>query len=205
MQKSDISQIIEIIKKATKVDKIGARGGRITGYTKEGKPIYEKEKPSTKKEIKREEIPGIPHRLSLDFEVGGKSYNVDIPVEARNLNHAREKMWDAVKILEKKFGETIKVSRSKVTKEPLIKKALSQLELGTKIEMEHVETIKKIIKDIKSKKQKLPKEYAKEIAKDHLKELKDYYSRLQEMEKQGKETKIKKSEFSDIINILKRK
>lgn len=58
----------------------------------------------------------------------------------------------------------------------------SQIEKGIKVEKEHTDTIKKImdgsVKDVN--------EAAKLIAKDHLKELPDYYDRLSVMEKETK-------------------
>lgn len=56
----------------------------------------------------------------------------------------------------------------------------NQLELGIKIELEHRDTIRKIRgnPDISDE------DAAKLIAKDHLSEIPDYYSRLQEMESQ---------------------
>lgn len=64
-----------------------------------------------------------------------------------------------------------------------IKLAASQLEMGQKVEMEHSQTIKDLIRDIKAGKKIDVKEVAKTIAKDHLKELKNYYTLLTKMEK----------------------
>jgi len=61
-----------------------------------------------------------------------------------------------------------------------------ELKIGTKIEDEHAQTIKNIVKDVKAGKVKPFKEYFQDIAEDHLKELKDYYTRLVAMEEEGK-------------------
>jgi len=57
-----------------------------------------------------------------------------------------------------------------------------ELKLGIKIEAEHSDTLKKLIKDVKVGKVKPFKYYFKDIAEDHLDELKDYYTRLTAME-----------------------
>jgi len=61
-----------------------------------------------------------------------------------------------------------------------------QLEMGIKVEMEHVDTIKWLIGQVNkgtSIAEDLIKETAKRIASDHLKENSKYYSLLAEMEK----------------------
>jgi sulfur relay (sulfurtransferase) DsrC/TusE family protein len=64
----------------------------------------------------------------------------------------------------------------------------TELETGTKIESEHKDTMK-FIKEYQKKYGKLPpaEEVYKSIAKDHLSEFKDYYTRLQQMEKQAEQ------------------
>lgn len=64
----------------------------------------------------------------------------------------------------------------------------SQLKTGIKIESEHKDTIR-FINDYLKKHGKLPPEQDvyKQIAKDHLSEFKDYYTRLLAMEKQAEE------------------
>lgn len=54
-----------------------------------------------------------------------------------------------------------------------------ELEIGKKIEMEHSDTIKSISKDVNVE------AIAVKIAKDHLKEIPDYYTRLIKMEKEA--------------------
>lgn len=54
-----------------------------------------------------------------------------------------------------------------------------ELEMGKKVEMEHAGTIKSIAPDVDVE------GVAKLIAKDHLKEIPDYYTRLIKMEKQA--------------------
>lgn len=75
-----------------------------------------------------------------------------------------------------------------------------QLEIGKRIEKEHSDTIKKIIADVKAGKVKPFEEYFKDIAKDHLKELKDYYTRLIKMEKEGKKTEITENKQPKIFS-----
>lgn len=62
----------------------------------------------------------------------------------------------------------------------------SQLSIGTRIEAEHKDTLK-FIKDYHEKHGKYPpeEEVYKQIARDHLSEFKDYYTRLIAMEKQA--------------------
>lgn len=60
-----------------------------------------------------------------------------------------------------------------------ISKKINQLEVGKKIEMEHANTIKSIAPDVNVK------DVVTLIAKDHLKEIPDYYSRLIKMEKEA--------------------
>lgn len=55
-----------------------------------------------------------------------------------------------------------------------------ELEIGKKVEMEHAGTIKQFAPDADIE------TVATSIAKDHLKELPDYYSRLVKMEKEAK-------------------
>lgn len=62
-----------------------------------------------------------------------------------------------------------------------------ELAKGTKVEMEHAETIKKFMKKGVS-----VKKVAESIAKDHLSESKDYYKQLDKIE--GKFKKAKKYE-----------
>jgi hypothetical protein len=57
-----------------------------------------------------------------------------------------------------------------------------QLDKGIKVEKEHTETIKKIIDGSVTD----VNEAAKLIAKDHLKEMPDYYDRLSVLEREGK-------------------
>lgn len=61
----------------------------------------------------------------------------------------------------------------------------TQLELGIKIELEHRDTIRKI----KGNPDISDEDAATLIAKDHLSEIPDYYSRLQEMESKTKQEK----------------
>lgn len=58
-----------------------------------------------------------------------------------------------------------------------------QLKLGRKVEMEHSGTFDKIAKRKLKKKKKL--KMAEMIAKDHIKEMDDYYTKLEKMEKEG--------------------
>jgi hypothetical protein len=63
---------------------------------------------------------------------------------------------------------------------------MSEIKQGTKHEAEHLKTMKQIAADSKSGKLKPWKEYQKGIAKEHLKEISDYYTRLSNMEKEAK-------------------
>jgi len=55
-----------------------------------------------------------------------------------------------------------------------------QLELGIEVEREHLDTIKRIIKEPEN--QSLIDKAIESIARDHLKEMPDYYTRLKKME-----------------------
>jgi hypothetical protein len=71
-------------------------------------------------------------------------------------------------------------------------KAADELEMGVKVEMEHADTIKWLIEKVSSAdhqkgapvSEDLVKEVATKIAQDHLKEMKDYYTKLKAMEGQ---------------------
>ena len=75
-----------------------------------------------------------------------------------------------------------------------------ELKIGKKIEQEHSATIKQIIKDAKSGQLKPLEHYFEGISKDHLKEIKDYYTRLLKMEKEAK-----KSFYIETDKLLKSK
>lgn len=78
----------------------------------------------------------------------------------------------------------------------------SQLEIGKKIEMEHVETIKKVKESIEGGKEMSDEEVAEMIAKDHLKEDSQYYTKLVEMEKGKKASYIIEIKDDKSGNIL---
>lgn len=77
-----------------------------------------------------------------------------------------------------------------------------ELEIGTKIEKEHQGTIKKIIQDVKSGQVKPFEEYFKNIAKEHIKEFKDYYTRLVKMENEARK-ELSKSDRAGLTYALK--
>ena len=97
----------------------------------------------------------------------------------------------------KVFKDFLKCSVSKNKKKKVIEKS-SQLSIGKKVEQEHKPTIKKI-KEGKVKEKDIPES----IAKDHLKESKDYYSKLVAMEKFDKLTGIEKKIVDTIKNAKK--
>jgi uncharacterized Zn finger protein (UPF0148 family) len=59
----------------------------------------------------------------------------------------------------------------------------NQIKMGIEVEAEHIKTLTRVIKDAKSGKLKPFTYYQGRIAKDHLKEIKDYYTRLHKLEK----------------------
>ena len=70
---------------------------------------------------------------------------------------------------------------------------VDELEMGIKVEMEHVATFKKIEEYyMKNKEMPSEKQMAEWVTRDHLKEFNDYYTRLKKMEgSQGlKESKV---------------
>lgn len=98
-----------------------------------------------------------------------------IDIEIKKVGDAKQAAYNAIVFLNNMYGVQ---DMQKAT----------QLETGTKIESEHKDTIK-FIKSYLEKYGKLPpeKEVYASIAKDHLKEFKDYYQRLQQMEKQAEQ------------------
>lgn len=86
-----------------------------------------------------------------------------------------------------------------------------ELEIGKKTELEHAATIKRFMRpevDVN--------EVAEEIAKDHLKELPDYYTRLKKMEKGSKSERLSKilesyekivkdKDFNDFLKVYRNK
>lgn len=66
-----------------------------------------------------------------------------------------------------------------------------ELKIGEHVEQEHNKTIKRIAEDAKNKQLKPLSEYTKMIAKDHLQEISDYYTRLTAMEKEAETKKSK--------------
>jgi len=66
-----------------------------------------------------------------------------------------------------------------------------QLAKGTKVEMEHAETIKKFMKKGVS-----VKLVAKHIAKDHLEESPDYYTQLDKIEGKFKKAKANNKKYN---------
>lgn len=79
----------------------------------------------------------------------------------------------------KKFSD--KLNESKIEFDP------EQLEMGIKIESEHCDIYEQLEAYLKQFSNKLPmpwtrKEFYKRIAQAHLREMSDYYTRLQKME-----------------------
>lgn len=73
---------------------------------------------------------------------------------------------------------------------------VDELEMGIKVEMEHVATFKKIEEYyMKNKQMPSEKQMAEWVTRDHLKEFNDYYTRLKKMEgSQG----LKESQVGDL-------
>ena len=97
------------------------------------------------------------------------------------MNKGKDKIKGGLsdKMTKKDIADKFKVSIQKVTKE---------LDMGTKIEMEHVNS----------------KNLAKEIAMDHLVEIPDYYTRLKKMEKEAsKKWSIKESTKNNIKRLFR--
>lgn len=92
----------------------------------------------------------------------------------------------------KKSEEDVKTPNKKDKKE--------QLTVGIKVEKEHADTLKKLISDAKKGKIKPLKHYITGIAKDHIKEIEDYYTRLINMENKAKK-QVKKSEIDKTKDI----
>jgi hypothetical protein len=66
-----------------------------------------------------------------------------------------------------------------------------ELKEGKKVEVEHSDTIKRIQSDSKAGKLQPMEKYFEGIAKDHLDEIKDYYTRLTKMEDEAKKSIVK--------------
>lgn len=77
-----------------------------------------------------------------------------------------------------KYEKTIKEEFAKLVTEN------KELEMGKKIEAEHKNTVQKIRNSVQNNQITMSdEEIFESIAKDHLSELSDYYTRLQAMEK----------------------
>ena len=100
----------------------------------------------------------------------------------------------------KSFNEILKcsISKNKKGKKKKVIEKSSQVNSGKKVEKEHKPTIKKI-KEGKVKEKDIPES----IAKDHLKEDKNYYSKLKAMEGYDKLTGIDKQIVDTIKNAKK--
>jgi len=98
-----------------------------------------------------------------------------IEIELQKCDDAKQASYNAIAFLNNLYGV-----------QPMQK--ASQLEIGTRIESEHKDTFK-FIKDYYKKHGKYPpeKEVYSQIAKDHISEFKDYYTRLIAMEKQAEQ------------------
>jgi len=79
---------------------------------------------------------------------------------------------------------------------PVEKSQKEQIKMGKEVEKEHLPTLKDMKKDCDAGKLKPLEHYVKGIAKDHLKEFSDYYTRLTKMEKEA-EASVKKSFGND--------
>lgn len=97
----------------------------------------------------------------------------EIDIQIKKNSDLKTATYNAIAILNQRYG--------------IMQKA-TQLEIGTKIEAEHKDTFK-FIKDYRKKHGEYPPEEMvyKQIAKDHLSEFKDYYTRLIAMEKQAEQ------------------
>lgn len=71
---------------------------------------------------------------------------------------------------------------------------MDEIEKGTKEEHEHDAVFKKIASDSKAGKLKPLSEYTKMLAEEHVAKIKDYYTRLDKMEKEAKKNERKESE-----------
>jgi len=84
-----------------------------------------------------------------------------------------------------RLSEIVRIARTKTAQTPD-----AELEMGRKVEMEHKGTI-----DFLRKNPNAPLDKVVEmIARDHLKELPDYYPRLKKMEEEGKAAQGNSSE-----------
>ena len=107
-------------------------------------------------------------------------------LEGSILNSVSEKFADELSglISNKKEAKNKKIASKTAQEEK--KDSDKELEMGRKVEMEHKDTIEKFKKeDVDTK------DVAEGIAKDHLKEISDYYTKLKEMEK--KATRLSKT------------
>lgn len=60
-----------------------------------------------------------------------------------------------------------------------------QVEMGTEVESEHINTFIQIIEDVRSGTLKPLEFYQKMVAEEHIEEVKDYYTRLEQMESEA--------------------
>lgn len=98
----------------------------------------------------------MDHKLELDYIIRLNGHNGESNMKQNNL----------------KGGKADKLSIEDIAKKHKLSigEIEAQIEMGKKVEMEHVSDVK----------------LAKEIAMDHLEEIPDYYTRLTKMEKEAK-------------------
>lgn len=80
------------------------------------------------------------------------------------------------------FDETSLEAEGVLTEEELHQK---QVEMGVEVESEHVNTFIQIIEDARAGKLKPLEFYQKMVAEEHIEEVKDYYTRLEQMESEA--------------------
>lgn len=121
-----------------------------------------------------------------------KTISLDTQLYKQN-DYSKESILKEEQDFEKHFNSNNNYNLSKAT----------QLEIGTKIESEHKDTFK-FIKDYRKKHGEYPPEEMvyKQIAKDHLSEFKDYYTRLIAMEKQAEQEMSKAKK--DLTKLVKK-
>jgi sulfur relay (sulfurtransferase) DsrC/TusE family protein len=102
-------------------------------------------------------------------------------------------------------AEELKALSRKYAEEEQTNQLGKELEMGTKVEEEHADTIE-WLKDYYEKYKTWPpdEEVFKNIAKDHLEEFKDYYTRLKKMESEKTPTETKEVREPEVIASLKR-
>lgn len=194
-----MENLLEQVEKLFKGDRAASfvSAPRILGKTSSGKPVYHDPKhPVTKNysAADHKDAAAIHAKMANSYAMPGGKPNL---VKIKMHQDAIKEHTETAKALEPKKPRAIPATNiPKIKLVDALKKAEffviflfkgKELDLGTRHEKEHIDTMKMIAADVKAGKLKPWEYYQKLTAKDHLVKIKDYYTRLENMEKEAKE------------------